>query len=682
MAVTSGFFNSVNHDRLYDAEQLSSIFDGIIIDGVYENYGEALNVTAVSTADNMVTVGTGRAWFDHTWTLNDTPLTLEIEPASEMVVRIDAVVLDIDRRKDVRKNSIIYVKGTVAEGEPPKPTLIDEELHKQYPLCYINRQPGTTGPVNQSEIEILVGTDKCPIVTGILDAQNLSNLFQQLEAEFNTWWDGIRDLIGDEDPVLNLQTQIDELKAYVEGKFEGDNALQGLLEKAVADLYITGDYKLNASSFNLPALTSGPLDAKFNSFLPDGKILVAGGINGRNSNTTVGTSNGTFHVGIVNTDGVLSNQKTQNWSGIAPGNNGMPTNYKGYQGWYSRYIHVGMVLDGSFNKLDKYPVSMNFAVVEDSVKQHLYQSSPDRYYNYPQYGVGMQTVTISSDGIISLTKTDLIQSGYSKSNFGLDNPDLRIYTAEKSCTPQKSGAFIFTGMTYSSTQTVSLTTNPCDFVAKVNSDGVLSAKFHMDGDSRLPAYFTKLRGGEGKAYYFYGSGTSVNSVTEYTDRYCEIDESTLDGTIRNESTSGLPYHNVTPQYEVSSYLLSEKNGVTIVKKGPGISGTESSFYRRYFTGASNSGDGLPEGTYIALENTDNGMLVGLGPNNTQIAIGTNGGAAILKTPATSGPGTINLDQIDTRFRGSVNTNNLVGYKTGTFDADFKSSVKATYLKRG
>ena len=34
MAVTSGFFNSVNHDRLYDAEQLSSIFDGIIIDGV------------------------------------------------------------------------------------------------------------------------------------------------------------------------------------------------------------------------------------------------------------------------------------------------------------------------------------------------------------------------------------------------------------------------------------------------------------------------------------------------------------------------------------------------------------------------------------------------------------------------------------------------------------------------
>ena len=119
MAVTSGFFNSVNHDRLYDAEQLSSIFDGIIIDGSYENYGEALNVTAVSTADNMVTVGTGRAWFDHTWTLNDTPLTLEIEPASEMVVRIDAVVLDIDRRKMSVRILLFMLRGLLLKASLP-----------------------------------------------------------------------------------------------------------------------------------------------------------------------------------------------------------------------------------------------------------------------------------------------------------------------------------------------------------------------------------------------------------------------------------------------------------------------------------------------------------------------------------------------------------------------------------
>ena len=68
MTITSGFFNSVNHDRLYDAEQVSSIFDGIIKDGVYESIGDAFMVTPNSDLNDSIIVGTGRAWFDHTWT--------------------------------------------------------------------------------------------------------------------------------------------------------------------------------------------------------------------------------------------------------------------------------------------------------------------------------------------------------------------------------------------------------------------------------------------------------------------------------------------------------------------------------------------------------------------------------------------------------------------------------------
>ena len=44
MAVSSGFFDSVNHDRLYNADQVSSMFDGLILDGVYENMGEAFAI--------------------------------------------------------------------------------------------------------------------------------------------------------------------------------------------------------------------------------------------------------------------------------------------------------------------------------------------------------------------------------------------------------------------------------------------------------------------------------------------------------------------------------------------------------------------------------------------------------------------------------------------------------------
>lgn len=228
MTVSSGFFNSVNHDRLYDAEQVSSIFDGIIIDGVYENYGEAFSVKPYSDANSVVIIGTGRAWFDHTWTLNDSQFSMALDPPNEMLGRTDAIVIDVNRDQNVRKNSIVYVKGSESTPDNP-PELINTELHKQYPICWITRPAGSNVPIKQSEITYLVGTSRCPMVTGILEAQNLENLMAQLDDEFNTWWDRIKEVL-DENVATNLQNQIDEIK----NKIDSDDALVGLLEKPIA----------------------------------------------------------------------------------------------------------------------------------------------------------------------------------------------------------------------------------------------------------------------------------------------------------------------------------------------------------------------------------------------------------------------------------------------------------------
>ena len=89
MSVTYGFYNSKNHDRRYDAIQMSSIFDGIIRDGVLQHFGTAMMVK--ESEGMMVNVGIGRAWFNHTWTLNDALLPLTL-PLSEVILnRIDAV---------------------------------------------------------------------------------------------------------------------------------------------------------------------------------------------------------------------------------------------------------------------------------------------------------------------------------------------------------------------------------------------------------------------------------------------------------------------------------------------------------------------------------------------------------------------------------------------------------------
>ena len=103
MSVTYGFYNSLNGDRKYNAEQVSSLFDGLIIDGVFASIGTAFAVKA--TTGITVNVGIGKAWFNHTWTLNDSILPLEAPEAEVLLDRIDAVVLEVDATESVRANS-------------------------------------------------------------------------------------------------------------------------------------------------------------------------------------------------------------------------------------------------------------------------------------------------------------------------------------------------------------------------------------------------------------------------------------------------------------------------------------------------------------------------------------------------------------------------------------------------
>lgn len=222
MTISSGFFNSVNHDRLYDAEQIGSIFDGIINDGVYESFGDAFSVTPNSSVNDSVIVGTGRAWFDHTWTYNDAQFSLTLEPPNLVASRIDAIVIDVDRRDSVRNNSIIVVQGTPAQ-DPQKPTMISEELHSQYPIAYVTVPPGDSEPISSSNIEYNVGQSSCPLVTGPLEVINSDNFFAQmdsnfedfkneLDAEWTTWFDGIKDLIDDlQIGNINLVNSVDNV---------------------------------------------------------------------------------------------------------------------------------------------------------------------------------------------------------------------------------------------------------------------------------------------------------------------------------------------------------------------------------------------------------------------------------------------------------------------------------------
>lgn len=197
MSFASGFFNSVDHDRLYDATDISRLFDGLIRDGIFASIGDCL---VVKQSNKMnVTVGTGRAWFNHTWSYNDALYPVTIPPSEILMDRIDAIVLEINSVESVRANSIKLIKGIPA-STPTKPALTNTKEIHQYPLAYITVGKEVTS-IRQADIENCVGTSACPFVTGILEVISIEQLIPQWKdilnrfveentANFNTWMNG------------------------------------------------------------------------------------------------------------------------------------------------------------------------------------------------------------------------------------------------------------------------------------------------------------------------------------------------------------------------------------------------------------------------------------------------------------------------------------------------------------
>lgn len=197
MSFASGFFNSVDHDRLYDATDISRLFDGLIRDGIFASIGDCF---VVKQSNQMnVTVGTGRAWFNHTWSYNDALYPVTIPPSEILMDRIDAIVLEINSVEAVRANSIKLIKGTPS-STPTKPALTNANEVHQYPLAYVKVGKEVTS-IRQADIENCVGTSACPFVTGILEVISIEQLIPQWKdilnrfveentANFNTWMNG------------------------------------------------------------------------------------------------------------------------------------------------------------------------------------------------------------------------------------------------------------------------------------------------------------------------------------------------------------------------------------------------------------------------------------------------------------------------------------------------------------
>ena len=190
----NGFFNAVNNDRVYNAELMSGIFEGLITNGVYASVGNKL---AVSPSGGMgIQIDTGRGWFAKHWVNNNTPYQLTLEASDVVLNRYCAVCVRVDTSDAVR-SAVPYLKYSDYATTPVKPTMTRSETVNEYCLAYVYIPAGSSA-VTAANIEDTRGNnDLCGWVTGLIEQLSTTTLFSQWETIFNDWFVGLGDLINE-----------------------------------------------------------------------------------------------------------------------------------------------------------------------------------------------------------------------------------------------------------------------------------------------------------------------------------------------------------------------------------------------------------------------------------------------------------------------------------------------------
>ena len=254
MAVTYGFFNSVDDDRTYNADQMSRYFDGLVSNGVYEDVGGALQVLAGSGMS--VNVQTGRAIIDCKWFNSDAVEAVSISQASAILNRWTAVVVRLDVAN--RLMELDTVDGTEASN-PVKPTMTNTALIKELCLAMVYVPAGTTA-ISQANITDMRASSSCGWVTGIIKQVDTSELFLQWQTAYEDYYEAMT--AGFEEWFSNLTQQLN-VNTFIKG-FRKHSVLTGEStsvalnmegytydESDIINVYINGLYSVDGTDFTL-----------------------------------------------------------------------------------------------------------------------------------------------------------------------------------------------------------------------------------------------------------------------------------------------------------------------------------------------------------------------------------------------------------------------------------------------
>lgn len=213
MATSYGFFNSLNGDRLYNADDVNTFLEGLITpDGIFANVDSMLQVTPGLGMN--VNVGAGKASIKHHWFKSNAAETLSITAAHQILNRIDDIVLRLDIVN--RSIGLAVITGTPASA-PTAPAIVRNDSYYDLKLAQVYINAGAVQIIQQKITDTRLDSNVCGIITSLIDqldtsafAAQLNSWMQAQTAAFEAWFETLTEQ-------LNVNTYIQKYEKRVTG---------------------------------------------------------------------------------------------------------------------------------------------------------------------------------------------------------------------------------------------------------------------------------------------------------------------------------------------------------------------------------------------------------------------------------------------------------------------------------
>lgn len=182
--VRSGFYDAVDGDRTYSADDMNKPYKKVVSDGVFATpQGTPSSELQVVAGNGMsVNVSKGNGICAGKWFENNAIVSFVVPENSALTSRIDSVIMQVDTRNTGRVGNLVYRTGTAA-SDPEPPAINTISTVQEYRLANITVAAGATS-ITDSVITDTRGSAECPWISALIIQPDTSTLWRNFYDAF------------------------------------------------------------------------------------------------------------------------------------------------------------------------------------------------------------------------------------------------------------------------------------------------------------------------------------------------------------------------------------------------------------------------------------------------------------------------------------------------------------------